>query len=52
MKFCWAGRGWVGMENPLSSGLAALSPRNVSGGWWGDFSWMLGPAKILWEEKC
>jgi acetoacetate decarboxylase len=51
MNFCWAGRGWVGMENPLSSGLAALSPRNVSGGWWGDFSWVLGPAKILWEEK-
>ena len=51
MDFCWAGRGWIGMENPLSSGLDALSPSNVSGAWWGRFSWVLDRSKILWEEK-
>ena len=47
----WAGRGHVRVVNPLSSGLARLSPGEMLGAWYGRFSWELPAAKILWEDR-
>lgn len=48
----WAGRGYVAMHHPFSSGLTALKPKAVTGAWYGTFSWVLPWAKVLrqWEE--
>ena len=47
----WQGRGHVQVANPLGSGLLALRPGAVRGGWYGTFSWELPVAKILWEDR-
>ncbi len=37
--------------HPLSSGLAKLKPKAITGAWYGTFSWVLPWAKVLLEEK-
>ena len=51
MHECWRGRGWLDMRDPSSSGLARIKPDRVTRAWYGKFSWTLGWAKILQEEK-
>ena len=48
---CWQGRGHVRIVHPLSSGLDRLQPAQVTGAWYGKFSWQLPWAKILREDQ-
>lgn len=48
---CLSGRGFIRLGNPMSSGLDRLAPRAVTGAWYGKFSWVLGDAKILYEDR-
>lgn len=52
MHWCWAGRGHIAIHHQLSSGLDALRAREVTGAWYGEFSWDLPHAKVLkeWQE--
>lgn len=48
---CWRGRGHLRVVNPLSSGLDKLDAGNVTGAWYGKFSWQLPYGKILHEAR-
>jgi hypothetical protein len=51
MHACWRGKGFVKFHHPFSSGLDRLTPRRITGAWYGTFSWILPWAKILKEWK-
>ncbi len=50
-KELWSGKGWLDFQYPSSSGLDRFKNCNVTGGWYGQFSWVLGWAKILHQEE-
>jgi acetoacetate decarboxylase len=51
MHSCWTGKGFVRFHHPFSSRLDRLTPRRVTGAWYGTFSWILPWAKVLKEWK-
>ncbi len=48
---CWQGRGHIQFGHPLNSGLQRLGAQDVTGAWYGRFSWVLPQGKILQETK-
>lgn len=47
MDFCWKGRGWARMGYPGTSRIDRIPTNNVSRAWYGNFTFVLNPAKIL-----
>lgn len=51
LDFLWSGRGWARMGYPSTSGIDRIPTDKVTGAWYGNFRFVLTPAKILEEVE-